>query len=69
MRELTGHKVNPANDVLKVMVIDEPGAGGANHRYEISGFDPLKNQTWVMWRNSLNLSLHGRTLEGLSNER
>lgn len=38
MRELTGHKVNPANDVLKVEVLDEPGSGGANHEYRISGF-------------------------------
>ena len=43
MRELTGHKVNPANDVLKVKVLDEPGSGGANHLYEISGFDSANN--------------------------
>lgn len=43
MRELTGHKVNPANDVLTVAVIDQPGSGGACHRYEISGFDPKTN--------------------------
>jgi hypothetical protein len=35
-RELTGHKVNPANDVLKVEVLDQPGAGGAHHEYLIS---------------------------------
>ena len=38
MRELTDHKVNPANDTLTVSVMDEPGSGGACHRYEISGF-------------------------------
>ena len=38
MRELTDHKVNPANDKLIVMVADEPGSGGAHHRYEITGF-------------------------------
>lgn len=43
MRELHGHKVNPANDKLFVEVIDEPGSGGANHRYEISGFDTENN--------------------------
>lgn len=42
-RELTGHKVNPANDMLRVMVTDEPGAGGANHRYAISGFNAGNN--------------------------
>lgn len=43
MRELHGHKVNPANDVLKIEVTDEPGAGGAHHRYEITGFDTATN--------------------------
>lgn len=40
VRAVTDHKVNPANDVLQVLVTDAPGAGGANHRYEISGFAP-----------------------------
>jgi len=39
MREVNDHKVNPANDVISIKVTDEPGAGGANHRYEIGGFD------------------------------
>jgi hypothetical protein len=43
MRELTGHKVNPANDVLKIEVLDEPGAGGANHLYHITGFSSRSN--------------------------
>lgn len=34
-RELTGHKVNPANDQLRIVVLDEPGQGGACHKYEI----------------------------------
>lgn len=33
MRELSGHKVNPANDVISIMVLDEEGSGGANHEY------------------------------------
>ena len=39
MRILTEHKVNPANDTLAITVVDEPGAGGANHAYFISGVD------------------------------
>lgn len=35
MRELTGHKVNPANDVIKVEAMDGPGPGGASHHYKI----------------------------------
>lgn len=37
MRELTSHKVNPANEELTILVRDEPGSGGANHSYEIVG--------------------------------
>lgn len=33
MRVLDGHKVNPANDVINITVLDEPGAGGAHHHY------------------------------------
>jgi len=36
MREITGHKVNPANDVIKVEAIDGPGPGGASHTYTIN---------------------------------
>lgn len=39
MRELTDHRVNPASDKLRITVEDEPGAGGANHLYRITGFD------------------------------
>ena len=35
MREITDHKVNDANDLLKITAIDEPGVGGANHVYHI----------------------------------
>ena len=43
MRQLYFHKTNPANDLLRIDVVDEPGPGGANHRYEISGFDSTDN--------------------------
>lgn len=36
MRTINEHKVNPANDRLTLTVLDEPGAGGANHAYEIT---------------------------------
>lgn len=35
MREITDHIINPTNDKLTIEVIDEPGAGGANHSYFI----------------------------------
>lgn len=40
-RELTTHKVNGLNEALKIQVLDEPGAGGACHRYKIGA--PLKD--------------------------
>lgn len=43
MREIHSHKVNPANDVISITVDDEKGAGGANHRYVIEGFDASTN--------------------------
>jgi hypothetical protein len=40
MRELHDHKVNPANNQLTISVLDDPGAGGASHHYNIlSGGD------------------------------
>jgi hypothetical protein len=35
MREITTHKVNGCNDALKVVAVDSPGSGGANHLYQI----------------------------------
>ena len=36
MREITEHRVNPANDTITITVMDEPGAGGANHHYMVT---------------------------------
>ena len=36
MRELTSHKVNGLNEVLKIEVLDEPGPGGACHAYSVT---------------------------------
>ena len=35
MRELTDHKVNPANDTIKIEVADQPGSGNACHEYDV----------------------------------
>jgi hypothetical protein len=35
MREIFDHAVNAANEAIKIQVTDEPGAGGANHVYEV----------------------------------
>lgn len=43
MRKLNGHKINPANDLIDIIVTDMPGSGGANHEYVIKspGFDDV----------------------------
>jgi hypothetical protein len=35
MRTITDHVANPVNDLIKISAVDEPGAGGANHEYDI----------------------------------
>ena len=48
MRELTDHGVSGDQAVhLKIQVIDEPGAGGANHEYRISGHDLKKHPAYA----------------------
>ena len=34
-RKLTDHKLNGLNEALDVIVLDEPGSGGACHKYRI----------------------------------
>ena len=43
MRTITDHITNPCNDKLAIAVVDEPGSGGANHRYEITGYSADTN--------------------------
>jgi hypothetical protein len=47
MKELTQHIVegDSANHQLKIQVMDEPGAGGACHRYEVTGFNTETNKS------------------------
>lgn len=35
MRTITDHKLNGLNDALEILVLDEPGSGGACHKYQI----------------------------------
>jgi hypothetical protein len=35
MRKIEDHKVNPANDLINILVKDKSGAGGANHKYTV----------------------------------
>lgn len=42
-RLLTAHAVNGTNEALQIAVLDQPGQGGACHRYDITGFDTSRN--------------------------
>lgn len=35
MRMINSHKVNPANDIIQIRVVDEAGSGGAHHQYQV----------------------------------
>jgi hypothetical protein len=37
LKTLTSHKVNGLNDAISIYVMDEPGSGGACHKYQIEG--------------------------------
>jgi hypothetical protein len=39
MRPIKNHIINPANDLIDISAIDEPGAGGANHLYRVAWGD------------------------------
>ncbi len=63
MREITSHIVNPVNDKLKIEVIDEPGAGGANHEYRVSS--PANTLCQISFQNG-PINEHG--VNGLTQE-
>jgi hypothetical protein len=40
MRQVTDHKIEGVDNQLDIAVLDEPGAGGANHVYQITAIVP-----------------------------
>lgn len=64
MREIKSHIVNPVNDKLQITVTDEPGAGGANHEYMVTGFD-AGGQHYVRFQNG-GIAEHG--VNGITQE-
>lgn len=65
MRVLNGHQVNPANDKLKISVIDEPGAGGAHHAYDIEGGEAVP--TYIRFQNG-PINEDGNGVNGITHE-
>jgi hypothetical protein len=60
-RMLTEHRVNPANDVIAIHVMDAPGAGGANHHYmdHSTGLDAAPR--WIARKGGVGHSISERT--------
>ena len=46
-RQLHGHHVDGSRGRLEIRVLDDPGAGGACHAYDIIGFDTESNPSSV----------------------
>jgi len=71
MNEITTHRVNPANDKLRIQVMDQPGAGGAHHHYVIDGYAPVNGgvaiptSTFIAFQNG-PIPTHG--VNGLTQE-
>ena len=66
-RELLDHKINPANDTLKVLVLDEPGQGNANHQYVIDAGVRGVPDTYISFQNG-PISVDGNGVNGITHE-
>ncbi|MFM7008393.1 MAG: hypothetical protein ACKO0Z_03555 [Betaproteobacteria bacterium] len=66
MRTLYEHQVNPVNDTLIITVMDEPGHGGANHEYKITGL-PNSGEYLIKFQNG-PISVDGNGVNGLTHE-
>lgn len=55
--ELHGHKINQANDKLRVFVLDDAGSGGAHHAYAI--LTPFRPQEFDEKKSFIDYELDG----------
>lgn len=71
-RHLTSHKVNGLNDRIQIRVQDDPGAGGANHRYCLyvpnDAFNEELNASLVTEISFQNGPISEAGVNGISNE-
>ena len=65
MRTLNGHKVTPADDILEIKVVDEPGQGGAHHAYDIEG--GMAVPTHIRFQNG-PINADGNGVNGVTHE-
>lgn len=73
MRKITEHRINGINEAIDITAMDEPGAGGANHVYELSlssppdgpGITAANGTTVIRFQNG---AAHEAGINGLTNE-
>lgn len=66
-REITTHKVNGLNEVLRIRAIDEPGQGNACHEYQIEPTVGNAKGVFIQFQNG-PLKETNDLPNGLSNE-
>lgn len=67
MRKLTDHIVNPANNRIEILVMDEPGHGGACHEYQVD-IDGGESGARRLWFNFQNGPITEAGVNGLTHE-
>lgn len=71
-RELTSHKVNGCNEQIDIAVLDEPGSGGACHRYVVykphDVFNQELNAEWAQHITFQNGPIAEAHVNGLTQE-
>lgn len=68
MRNITDHIANPANEALDITVLDEPGQGGANHKYLVAwSSESAPNSVEISFQNGpiKEFGVNGITQEAL----
>ena len=65
-RLINEHKINPGNDTLTLLVLDDPGQGGANHIYTVSGI-PKQEPVIISFQNG-PINEDGNGVNGLTHE-
>lgn len=65
-RVINEHKINPGNDTLTLLVLDDPGQGGANHIYTVSGI-PKQEPVIISFQNG-PINEDGNGVNGLTHE-
>lgn len=68
MRTINDHVVNPANDKLTIEVLDDPGAGGANHVYQVRGYHDTANDETAVVIRFQNGPINEAGVNGLTHE-